>query len=302
MLPVIIMLAVACLLLAAYLLALFAEVRRMSDKLEELAREGAGGELYTLTCNRHFKRLAACINTLLEVQRRKERQLRRADEAFKESVTGISHDLRTPLTSVSGYLQMVKSERTAPVKKTEYIRIIEGRLATLLALLDELFEYTRVETGAVVLDEEKLNLSAVLMDQLALYYEEFAGAGIEPAVSVGEGMATVFCDRGSLERIFQNLIKNALVHGEGGFAVAVDMAVHTVRVTFYNTAVEEVDTESLFDRFYTADKSRSRKSTGLGLAIVRNLAAAMGGDAGAVWEAGRLHIFVELPLAGKPSG
>jgi len=296
MLAIIILLAIACLLLGGYIAALFRELSRMADTLDALSEGDTNGEVYTLTGNRRMKALANKINRLLRAQRVRERKIMKADTAFKESVTGISHDLRTPLTSVSGYLQMIKSEKTPPEKKAEYLAIIERRLAALLVLLDELFEYTRLETGQSVLQPEKLNLGAVLAEQLALYYEEFAGRGVTPDIAVIEEAVTVFCDRKSLERIFQNLIKNALLHGDGGFQVKMEREENGVLVQFVNAATEGgVDPDRLFDRFYTGDKSRSGKSTGLGLAIVKQLAKQAGAGVSAAYSQGMLCITVHFP-------
>lgn len=295
MLAIIILLAVVCLLLGGYLLALLQELGRMTRTLATLADTETNGEVYTLTGNRRMKSLAAGINGILSAQRVRERRILGADTAFKESVIGISHDLRTPLTSVSGYLQMVKSEKTPPPKKAEYLEIIEGRLAALLVLLDELFEYTRLETGQSVLQPQRLNLSAVLLEQLALYYEEFAGRGVTPEISLADESVTVFSDRKSLERIFQNLIKNALLHGDGGLSVRLFGEGGAVQVEFANRTAGEVDPGRLFDRFYTGDKSRSGKSTGLGLAIVKGLAEGAGATVGAAWDNSMLRITVRFP-------
>ena len=296
MLAIIILLAAMCLLLGGYIAALFRELDRMADTLDALSDSDTNGEVYTLTGNRQMKVLANKINRLLRAQRVWAQKIMKADTAFKESVTGISHDLRTPLTSVSGYLQMVKSEKTPPEKKAEYFAIIERRLAALLVLLDELFEYTRLETGQSVFQPEKLNLGAVLAEQLALYYEEFADQGIIPDIAVIEEAVTVFCDRKSLERIFQNLIKNALLHGDGGFQVRMEREENGVLVWFANAAPEGgVDPDRIFDRFYTGDKSRSGKSTGLGLAIVRQLANQAGAGVSAAHHQGMLRITVHFP-------
>ncbi len=296
MLFLVIILVVLCLLLAGYIGALNLEVKRMSEILKTISTSQTNGEVYTLTSNRQFQQLARRINIMLMNQRRRERRLKKADEAFKESVTGISHDLRTPLTSVSGYLQMIRSDKTPVEKKIEYFHIIEGRLAALLSLLDELFEYTRLELEQPVLQQEKLNLGAVLAEQLALYYQEFTDKGITPQIEIPEKPVTVFCDKASLERILQNLIKNALVHGEGGLWVTLECREGFAAVGFANNAGQSTaDPERLFDRFYTADKSRSGKSTGLGLSIVRQLTERMGGLVEAQKQADMLTITVSFP-------
>lgn len=295
MLVLVVALCILSLLLAGYLIALMAELRRMDEGIAA-AMNGGGREVYTLTRNPRLRQLAVRINGLMRAQKQRENRLRRADEAFKESVTGISHDLRTPLTSVSGYLQMLGSERTPPEKKAEYLSIIERRLAALLTLLDELFAYTKLELDTPA-KAERLNPAAVLLEQMAMYYEDFERRGMTPAIEVPEALPAVFCDRGNLERIFQNLIKNTMAHAKGAFAVSAGEADGVVRVVFQNQVEGTVDPARLFDRFYTGDKSRAGKSTGLGLAIVKGLCEGMNGQVGAELVGDALRITVQLPKA-----
>lgn len=292
----VVVLGIGCLLLAGYLAALLVELRRIREGIDAAMSGGSDREVYTLTRNTRMRELAMSVNRLMAAQKQREQKLRRADEAFKVSVTGISHDLRTPLTSVSGYLQLLGSERTAPEKKAEYLSIIERRLASLLTLLDELFEYTRLELDPPA-RAEKLNPASVLLEQLAMYYEDFVQRGLTPQIDVPESLPAVFCDRGNLERVFQNLIKNTLVHSTSGLGVEARAEKGLVRVVFHNPVTGAVDADRLFDRFYTADKSRAGGSTGLGLAIVKSLCENMGGRVGAEVTGGSLRIAVTIPAA-----
>lgn len=296
MLLAVILLTIFCLLLTGYLAALMAELRRISVGIDAAMDGDSNQEVYTLTRNRRFRELAERINRLITAQKHREEKLRKADEAFKESVTGISHDLRTPLTSVSGYLQMLKSNKTPPEKKAEYLSIIERRLTSLLTLLDELFEYTRLELDPPV-KAERLNPASILLEQLAMFYADFQRRGMTPQIDVPDSLPAVFCDKGNLERIFQNLIKNTMAHAKGEFAVSADLQGKHFCITFCNRVEFPVDPARIFDRFYTADKSRAQGSTGLGLAIVKSLCESMGGRVGADLEADLLRIYVQLPIA-----
>jgi len=289
-----IVLAIACAALLLYILLLLREVRRIADTVESVVKGETNAEVYALTGNRQIRRLAVQINRLLSRHRREERQSRAANEAFKESIAGISHDLRTPLTSVSGYLQLLENEKTPPEKKAGYLAVIEKRLAALLALLDELFEYTRLEMEAPT-EPQRVDVCGELREQLAMYYGEFARVGAEPRIEIPESGVYVWGDRQHIQRILQNLIKNMLTHGTGDYAVELVVG-EAVELRFSNGILQELDNPArIFQRFYTGDKSRSGKTTGLGLSIVRQMAQGMGGDATA-WQAkGVLTIQVTLP-------
>ena len=212
---------------------------------------------------------------------------------LKQAITNVSHDLKTPLTSAVGYLQLIRSDKLPEEEKREYLNIIEKRLEALTLLLDELFEFTKIYEGKIEAQTERTNVSNALCDVLSLHYEDFTAKGITPLVSLPESPVYISADSAMLKRIFQNLVQNALIHGTGNISVIVNP---DARIIFKNSIEnpEKIDAGRLFERFYTADISRSSKTTGLGLAICKELVERQSGKIDAFVEGGNLIISAEF--------
>lgn len=238
-----------------------------------------------------LRELAVSVNRQLKVLRTERRRFRQGDAELKNAVTGISHDLRTPLTAISGYLQLMeKEENTENVRR--YIDIIRGRTQEMTALTDELFRYSMVlskeEDGHV----EKTVVNDVLEESIAALYAVLCEAGISPDIRITEKKIIRTLDTSSLSRVFSNLINNAVKYSDGNLCITLG---DSGEVTFENTAfdLDEVRVNKLFDRFYTVNTAK--KSTGLGLAITRTLVEQMNGTISASYEKGRLRICVSFP-------
>jgi len=240
----------------------------------------------------------AQVNKVIAVKRQRQEQLLRENRSYRDSITCISHDIRTPLTSAKGYIQMLSDSAVSEAKKEEYARIVERRLNDLADLLDQLFLYARMEAGEFSLDIVSFNASNVFAETVSLFYEDFVKKDCEPHVYIVPKPCRLRADRQAFVRIVENLIKNALVHGTGGYELAIyqegNQAV--MRVANKTESIEQEDMERIFDRFYTTDCSRSRRTTGLGLAIVKELTERMGGAAWACLENGVFSVEIRLDL------
>lgn len=240
----------------------------------------------------------AQVNKVIAVKRQRQEQLLRENRSYRDSITCISHDIRTPLTSAKGYIQMLSDSAVSEAKKEEYARIVERRLNDLADLLDQLFLYARMEAGEFSLDIVSFNASNVFAETVSLFYEDFVKKDCEPHVYIVPKPCRLRADRQAFVRIVENLIKNALVHGTGGYELAIyqegNQAV--MRVANKTESIEQEDMERIFDRFYTTDRSRSRRTTGLGLAIVKELTERMGGAAWACLENGVFSVEIRLDL------
>ena len=238
--------------------------------------------------------LLACLNELLELRQAERAGYRRKEQELRRQIANVSHDLRTPLTSILGYLQLLEQENLPPEKRQEYFQVIEGRARTLQTFIASFYDLSRIEGGELPLEREKVDLGRALSDQLAAAYQQIEEAGLEMEVELAPDLPAVWADSGAVTRIFSNLLTNALRHGTDTLSVKLYRMGGYVVSAFSNSAPDMTaeDAAHVFERFYTADKMRTGQSTGLGLAIVKALAQRMGHDASARWADGVFTIEV----------
>ncbi len=238
------------------------------------------------------RKLAAEINTQLRLLRQERRRFQNGDRELKEAVTNISHDLRTPLTAICGYLDLLERENNSETVR-RYLSQIEERTQVMKSLTEELFRYSviRVIRSEEALSPEKLDLCRVLQDNLLSFYGVIQEKAIVPKISLPEQPVWRTLDKGALNRIFSNIINNAVKYSDGDLAVELTPE---GTITFSNLAksLSSVEVGRLFDRFYTVESGRN--STGLGLSIARILTEKCGGEITAEYEAERLSIKIQL--------
>lgn len=242
--------------------------------------------------------LLVCLNQLLELRQEERALYRRKEQELRRQIANVSHDLRTPLTSILGYLQLLEGDGLSPEKKAEYLTVIEGRARTLQTFIASFYDLSRIEGGELPLEREQVDLGRALSDQLAASYGQIEEAGLEMEVDIEEGLPPVWADSGAVTRIFSNLLTNALRHGTGALSVRLYREGNQIVSAFSNRAegLTEEDAAHVFERFYTADKMRTGQSTGLGLAIVKALAERMGHSAAARWEDGVFTLAVRWSI------
>lgn len=247
--------------------------------------------------DRKMRELAEAVNRELKLLRKQRQQFVNGDRELKEAVAGVSHDLRTPLTAIYGYLDLLEREELSD-DAARYVARIRGRAEALRELMEELFRYSVVASTPEV-SPEPVNLCRVLEESLLSFYGSFTGQGIEPEVTIPEEEIRRNLDPTALTRIFGNIIGNAIKYSDGDFAVTLTS---DGTVTFANTAaaLSSVDVGKLFDRFFTVDSAR--KSTGLGLSIAKLLTERMHGTIGAEYTEGRLVITVRFLETGEEIG
>lgn len=288
------------------------QVRHMISELRMIEQEETN---YLLTSSVNIGRtreLILAVNSVLEKSRSVKERTERENRNYRESITSISHDIRTPLTSAKGYMQMLRSENVTEEKRLAYARIVERRLGDLSGLLDQLFLYARIEAGEVDFCMEEVNTGNLFAETVSLFYEDFLEKNCEPEITIEQKPCYIRADKQAFVRIIENLIKNALVHGTGEYQMSLgrkksgskdlagkqaDAERVAIRIANATDSIEPGDMERIFDRFYTSDTSRSRKTTGLGLAIVKELTARMEGEARAGLKDGIFFVEVDFPAA-----
>ena len=237
----------------------------------------------------YMRKLAADINVQLRLLRKERHRYQQGDQELKEAVTNISHDLRTPLTAINGYLDLLeREEKSENVQR--YLSQIRNRTEVLKNLTEELFRYS-VVTSSKELKRERMDVVRALEESLLSFYAVMQGKGITPEIELPEEPIFRELDAGAVNRIFSNIISNALKYSDGDLSVVMDM---DGLIIFSNTAhnLNAVTVGRLFDRFYTVEDRRN--STGLGLSIAKLLTERMGGAISAEYQDSRLHIAIQF--------
>jgi signal transduction histidine kinase len=244
---------------------------------------------------KELKSLAAEIRRLNDSFNETKISLIKQDAALRETITNLSHDIRTPLTSLDGYFQLLASEKIDQDKKEHYLGIIRNRIESLNSMLDELFTYAKLQDINYSIELSELDITAVTADILMSFYDDIAGRGEEPVVSLPDDPVLINGNKEAYTRVVQNIIRNALVHGKN---LSISLRREATDVIF--ECSDEllnpdtvIDTSRIFDRFYKADKARTNaKGSGLGLAITKELVERMGGKISAECRDGRFSIRV----------
>lgn len=268
-------------------------LRKSTEEITEAFRDRLAADTNTLvdisSRDPYMRKLASEINAQLRLLRKERHRYQQGDQELKEAVTNISHDLRTPLTAICGYLDLLdREEKSETVQR--YLSQIKNRTEALKNLTEELFRYS-VVSSSQELKSEKLEVVRALEESLLSFYGVMQEKGIQPQITLPEEPVYRELDKGALNRIFSNIISNALKYSDGDFSVTMDT---DGCITFTNRAKElnALTVGRLFDRFYTVNAGRN--STGLGLSIAKLLTERMGGDIEARYEAEQLHIAVKL--------
>lgn len=219
------------------------------------------------------------INNILEIQKSQKIEYQRKDTLLKEIITNLSHDIRTPLTSLDGYFQLLV-EADVKVDREHYTGIIKSRIKSLKQMLDELFTYTKLQNDSYQLDLSSQNINQLFCDSIISFYRDFKERKIEPDILITEEQLYINYNEEAMKRVLQNIIKNGLEHSKDQIEFSIqrvdDKVVMKFRNRYHN--VEELDVNRIFERFYKADKARSQTSTGLGLAIAKGLVEKMNGN------------------------
>ena len=279
-------------LLAAKIFLMRKAAGEIAQSLGEKLRADTNTLIDISTRDRAMRVLASQINGELRRLQVLRRRYRQGDLELKAAVTNLSHDLRTPLTAICGYLELLEGEEKAP-KAAEYLEIIQGRALLLRQLTEELFRYCMVLSDPGDLAPEPISLNAVLESSLAAFYAELTGRGVQPVVHMPPEKVVRRLDRAALSRVFSNLLSNAAKYSDGDLEITLTPG---GAVVFANSSrsLSSVEVQKLFDRFYTVEAAR--KSTGLGLSIARALAERMGGELAAEYREGKLYITAYFPL------
>lgn len=288
---------ILCILLSVIVIVLLTKnyllkksMREIYTDFEKCLSEDTNVQITVSSGDKTVTRLAKAINLQLTKLRKSKQQYSDGDREIKEAITNISHDLRTPLTAICGYLDLLEKQNHS--EDTErYIEQIRNRSEVLKQLTEELFRYSII-SSTPELSYEKVNLCRVLEESLISFEGTMQQVGIQPEIQMPSVPVWRTLDHSAVVRVFGNIINNAIRYSDGDFEVHLE---ENGKITFSNTAnkLTTVEVEKLFDRFYTVDTAR--KSTGLGLAIAKTLVEKMNGKIEANIKNKKLNIVICFP-------
>lgn len=238
------------------------------------------------------------INAVVDRSRKTAEETRQSEKQLKETIVNLSHDIRTPLTSVDGYLQLL-SETDSEEEREHYLAVIRSRIGSLNQMLEELFTYTKLENENYEIVSSSMNFSGCVLDTVFSFYDEFQRRGIEPDIRFCDEQLMIRGNTEAISRALQNVIKNALEHGSEYIFMELcrkddNLAVFRCGNRF--SGADQIQVEKVFDRFYKADSSRNSTSTGLGLSIAKGLVEKTGGCITAKVEEQLFVIEIAFPL------
>ncbi len=286
-------LGVLCAVLAVTALLLVWKIvllRRSADALRQGLQERLETDTNTLLSipsrDGAMRALAAGLNSQLRQLRRQRQRYQNGDRELKEAVTNISHDLRTPLTAICGYLDLLR-RGDKPEEQARYLDLITERTEAMKLLTQELLQYSVAAGGEQALAREPVDLNAAIEAAVASFYGVLVARGIEPQVTLPEKRVIRMLDHAALSRVLDNLVSNALKYSGGDLRITLDEN-GTISLSNAAPELDEIQVGQLFDRFFTVEAAR--RSTGLGLSIAKTLTERMGGTIAARYEEGRLVI------------
>ncbi|MDK0795125.1 HAMP domain-containing sensor histidine kinase [Clostridium perfringens] len=254
------------------------EINRLTLELKKLNREGKIEKLRLSLPNKNIENLVVEINTLIDDKRKMENIYKEKDMELREAIANMSHDLRTPLTSIMGYVYLLNDDKLNKEERKEYLKIIEKRSLVLNDLITNFYGLSRIQADQYEIKFEPVNLELVLGEIIAAFYETLDYKFGEPEINIKEGLGPVLGDKQALNRIFTNLIENIIKHGEGEVKISLKKKNKYIVMEFSNKAeeLESKDVNRIFEKFFTKDRMRTGQNTGLGLAIVKLLVEKQG--------------------------
>ena len=244
--------------------------------------------------------LEKLMNDVIEKSRTTALSAQRSEASLKKAISDISHDIRTPLTSLDGYFQLL-SEAKNDEERQRYTGIIRNRIDSLIAMLEELFLYTKLQNEGYEPELTEINFSQLVFDTAFSFIDDFSKRGMEPQVDFCDEQFTVNANTEGVSRVIQNIIKNAIVHGSGNVALSLSEKSGKAVFSCSNSVdnPEEIDPGKVFSRFYKADEARTENSSGLGLSIAHDFTIKMGGKISAELEGDIFKIEIRFDILDK---
>ena len=299
MICILLILLIPSVYFSARFFLLYKNIKISTRELKEICENiELNRRLTYFSYDKNFENLIMVMNEYLEeAQRNKIRYIRR-ESKIREEIENVSHDLRTPLTSILGYLELLNDVNISSEEKDEYLSIIKRRSNGLYKLVEVFYDLSRLEANEYKFNMQKIDINKEIREHILLFYNDFENKNINVEINLLNEEVFVEADKTALERVFTNLFQNTIKYSRGEFKISLEKTKHNVKIILINSIDEltEREVENLFDRFYMKDKTRSTSSSGLGLTITKLLIEKMNGEIRAEIINGVLIFIIDYPI------
>lgn len=281
-------LLLVCIVLIIRIYLIKKSIKETEKSLENILKTDTNN-LITVS-DKSVKNLASFLNRELKDLRKERLQYENGNQELKRNITNISHDLRTPLTAIRGYVDLLQEENL-PQKGEEYLKIINKKVGELTELTGQLFDFSKTIDTDMDLVKENSCINELLEEALVGYYPIFKEKNIVPEISICEEKVYREINKASITRVFENIFSNVVKYSNGNFKVELKS---NGKIIFSNnaTSLDATTVQKIFDRYFSVENAK--ESTGIGLSIAKQLVELNGGSISADYVKNVLVIEVRL--------
>lgn len=257
-----------------------AQLKKISEELSDLIERDSDEKIMVFTDNKTLMELCEQINRLLLDRQRMKRDFRKQEISSKKMLSNISHDIKTPLTVILGYLEMMRLSHA----ENETLQKVEAKAEQVMELINQFFTLAKLEAGDMKIEFGRIKVNELCRESILNFYDILRGKDFTVDISIPEKDIFAQGEKDSIDRILSNLISNAVRYGRGGKYIGLTLRESEndvyIDITDKGIGIEKEFASSVFERLYTMEDSRNRKiqGNGLGLTIAKNLANQLGGD------------------------
>ncbi len=285
-----IILAIIIFVLLLKLISIKKSIKEIRLRLKEILKSNTNNLLTISTNDKNVKNLAQDLNIELKNLREQRLQYESGNQELKKTITNISHDLRTPLTAISGYIDLIK-ENDDKIKTQKYLKVIERKTNDLINLTENFFDFAKTIDIGIKINKEKCCINELLEEALANYYSVFKEHGIVPDVKICKEKIYRTVNKNTIIRVFENILSNINKYSNGDVRVILE---NTGNILFSNkaTSLDATTVQKIFDRYFTVENAK--KSNGIGLSIAKQFVELNEGHIKANYKKGNLIIEIQL--------
>lgn len=277
-------------LLVYKLITINISLKEIEHKMKTILNTDTNSLISTSTDNKIVNNFVNKLNVHIKEIRKQELEFKNGNKEIRRSITDISHDLRTPLTSIRGYIDLLKKEKSTK-KQKEYLKIIDERVDNLIFLTEQLFDYSKALDTQDQIKKENTCINTILEETIISYYALFKKKNVSPIIKICENKIYRHLDPNMLTRIFENIISNCIKHSQDNLNITLTT---TGKIIFSNQTsnLDRISIEKIFDRYYTVENAKN--NSGVGLSIAKQLVELNGGEISATYRKNTLIIEIDF--------